>query len=106
MTKTIKTTTISKQISGAGQQAARYHETLTLGAFRLRIAIRSDNYEEQSHARIEAFSAADLAWHEIHTIIGAAMATKAAYARSLSDATFAADRAELLRVAAAILGAE
>ena len=103
---TIKTTTISEQITGGGRQTVYWNETVVCGGYKLRITIKSDRYAFQSHATIAVFNKDTLAWNEIHTITGDNMDTHAAYKTDLPVSTFAADRAELLRVAAEILGIE
>lgn len=101
----IRTTeTISRQISGIGQQAVRYTETLkAFGQTNLRIKIKSDHVASQSYAAIEVWDQNSKSWNEMHTIYGESVIAQVGYQKSLADDVFDDDRAELLRVVAEML---
>jgi hypothetical protein len=77
----------------------------------LRLTIRTDSYAEQAHAYVDVWSQASDRWERLHWIAGPTMATASdlgytpAYRDSPDRCSFyESDRAELLRVAAAVLG--
>jgi hypothetical protein len=96
------TKTISKVYS-KGQQSHNYLEVLSLDGLKLRISIKRDAYDFQSHARIEAFSKGEAKWNFIHAIPYAEIQMKTSYVAVASEASFKADRDELVRVAKALL---
>jgi len=94
-----KSATISLEIKCGGQKG-RLTEVLSVGENRLKVSIASDSYDAQSHARVLRWDGTE--WKLLHSLLS--VKTKASYASGATAATFAADRAELLRVAIAILG--
>lgn len=90
-----------------GQQNQVYRETIDAGGHMLRIDIKSDSYEFQSHARIELFNKTEGKWNSLATVHYGSMKTptKLSYANKAKSATpYAVDRTTLIAQAAAILG--
>lgn len=99
-----KPTTLHKALA-FGQQRATYQETLQVGTAKLRVMITRDSYDFQSSARIDAFSPTELKWNPIAFIPHGIMATNKAlaYWERATEASFKADRDNLLDQARAIL---
>jgi hypothetical protein len=79
----------------------------------LRLTIRTDSYVEQAHAYVDVWSHAGSSWERLHWIAGPCMTaeSKLGYTVAYRDSSdrcsfYEADRAELLRVAGAVLGFE
>lgn len=96
------TKTISKTYS-KGQQSHNYQEILSADGKKLRISIKRDAYDFQSYARVEALGNDEIKWNVIHSIPYTEIKMKKSYVSQASAADFADDRAELLRVAKALL---
>lgn len=94
--------TISKTYS-KGQQSHNYQEILDIDGLKLRIRIKRDAYDFQSHAIIEAFSKTDAKWNQVHFIPYPEIKMNISYVCPASAASFKADRDELVRVAKALL---
>jgi len=71
----------------------------------VRLVIRSNSYRDQCSAQIDVWRGQ---WHEVHSIEPECMNTAAKLSSdaSVRGEAFALDRAELLRVAAAVLHVE
>lgn len=96
---------ISKEVA-KGQQDVVFKEILVTGGLRLRVDIRSDAYDFQSHARIDVFRPADLKWNHLASIHYSVMTTphKLYYKLNGTDEQwFLKDRNELVRQATEIL---
>ena len=93
----------------AGSQPVNFVELLSGWGQRLRISIKSDSYADQSYARIEVWSAAELKWNLAAYVQHGSMLTPAGliYQPSRSGfqtSHFQADRTELIRLAGLVLG--
>lgn len=95
---------ISKEI-GIGRQSATLTEVIRLAGYKLKIVIKSDSYDFQSSAAIYVWSGINEGWTRVHSIHFNAMKTPAGLYVRRGDLTtlFAADRAELIRVATEVL---
>ncbi len=72
-----------------------------LASVKLRLVIHADSHTPQAYAKVEVWAGE---WKLVHSIPGHAMKSRDGYDRnSDKPSNFAADRAELLRVAAAVL---
>lgn len=99
--------TIAKSVSPS-QQSVTYAETLEVDGIKLRISIKSDSHDFQSHARIEAFSAVELKWNNIAFVHYSQMRTRPGLiheprGKGVHQDHFLADRDELIRQAALTL---
>jgi hypothetical protein len=99
----ISTSTVAKQVA-KGTQDVVYDEILNLsGGRKVKVSIRSDSYDFQSHAKISSWDGAK--WHEVHRILHSMMKTPhGLYYRPgvVDETSFKADRDELIRVAEAV----
>jgi hypothetical protein len=88
----------------AGRQSVSYQQVLQAGTSTLRVDIVSDSYKFQCSARVSRWDGVQ--WHVVHFLHHDTMKTREGlvYIQGASERDFAADRAELLRVALAILG--
>jgi len=105
MPSPVKPKTIDKQF-GPGGQSVYFVEVVALGPERLRIEIRSDSYMEQSYARVSLFSGGK--WQLVHSILPSLMKTPHGLSnqprgKGATEQNFSQDRAQLLRVASAVL---
>jgi len=104
MAKKTSAKVLSKEC-GKVQQDVLYRETLMLtGGRKIRISIRSNAYDFQSHARAELWAGEK--WENVHSILSSRMRTPhGLYVRADREPVehlFKADRDELLRVADAV----
>lgn len=81
----------------------------TLCGHKVRISIRSDSYDFQCYARIHVWRPAMLDWSHVHAIPYQQMRTKPGLCylpngAGMAPGNFAADIAELMRVAKEVLG--
>jgi hypothetical protein len=97
------TTKISERVWNESQ-SWWFERIEIVGRDRLRTTIRHNAYAEQSYAKIERWDGAG--WQTVHRIPGSQIKITACYTQRTIDAEkhFAADAAELLRVAAAVIG--
>lgn len=51
-----------------GQQSVHYRQLANLADFKIRIDIKRDSYDMQSHATLSVFRSADLEWKVIYSI--------------------------------------
>ena len=103
MPSSVKPKTLDKQCAVAGQKVD-YVEVIALGPERLRVAIRSDPYQEQCYARIHLFSGGE--WKLVHEILPDLMKTPDSLAYGPGDKgeqNFAKDRDQLVKVAKQVL---
>lgn len=87
-----------------GRQSWNYREIYTQGPHKIRVSIKVDSYNFQSHAKVEVWHGA--AWSIIHTIPYSNMASikGVSYVDSICKVNaFAADRDELVEKASQIL---
>jgi hypothetical protein len=61
---------------GKGRQDVNYSETLRIGDRKFRVRIKSDSYDFQCYARIEALDQAELKWNVVASIHHSAMKTR------------------------------
>jgi len=92
-------------ITKSGQSAALL-EVLAVDKLPIRLHIKSDSHPSQSHAYIETWDETAKKWHDLGAVPFQAMKTPHGLAyvpREVVAADFKQDRAELLRIAGAIL---
>lgn len=102
-----KVKTLSVEV-GKGTQSLELQELLTLGDYKLRILIKVDSVDRQSHAVIYVFSAADCEWKALTSIHFSNMKTQPRFTQNHKDPAaakgFQADRDQLVKLAIALLG--
>jgi hypothetical protein len=105
MTKRTKNDAKGAEISKGGQNA-HYQELLTAeNGDRLRVAIKTDTYKTQGHARVERWDGVQ--WQRVWALDPLKMQTEdnlAYVPRALTHYDFKLDRDRLLNLAAAVLG--
>lgn len=88
-------------------QSVHYRQLANLGNFKIRIQIKRDSYDMQSHATAYVFRAADLEWKVVYSIPYPEMATLKTASPHSSDRQgpdkFAADVRKLIDGATQIL---
>jgi hypothetical protein len=95
---------ISKKVC-KGQQDVVYTEIIKTHGTSIRIDIRSDAYAFQSHARCHVFSDESKKWNLLVETHYAGMRTPhKLYVAPFSEASFKADRIELVAQASELLG--
>jgi len=95
------TKTISKSVFNA-DQSWFYNEILSLEGKKLRIEVRRNAYEMQSHAKVELWGGTE--WNQLYWLPGCQVKMKRSYVeKGITEADFADDRKELLRVAKALV---
>jgi hypothetical protein len=91
---------------GKGRQDIVYRELVMLTDKKVRIDIKSDSYDFQSHARVSVWNAAEDKWNQIDSLHYSAMQTPQGlcYRDGWNDAAhFKKDRDRLLTMAKLIL---
>lgn len=91
-----------------GRQSTEYREMITIDDKKLKIDIKSDSYDFQSHARIYVWKGDTDGWTLVHSIHFGQMKTPAELVYhpnkgGLSLHHYKLDRDELVRVAIAVL---
>ncbi len=98
--------TIDTQLS-KGQQDYIYTEILSWNSHKLRVSIKSDSYEFQSHAKIARWDGDK--WHNVYSIPYSQMSTKHGvyyqdHVRKITVDDFQDDRDKLIIMAKEIVG--
>ena len=88
-----------------GQQSINYTQIATMGSFKIRIDIKRDSYDMQSHATASVFSMEKLDWNKIYSIPYPEMKSLAAsaYDNKPTELMFAADSLALFAGVKSIL---
>ncbi len=95
-----------QQLVNKSGQSVSFLSVFEICARRLRVEIKSASYDFQSHCRIKAWSNVAGAWELVADIPPESMKTKHGLAyepKPATDEAFAADFAELVRVACFVL---
>jgi len=94
---------VISKIYSKGTQSHNYQEIVAIDNLKLRITIKRDAHDFQSHCFIETMRKMDGAWNVVHSIPYSEIKMKISYVSPATAEDFKADRDELVRVAKALL---